>query len=166
MKTRTLFLTLLFYLAVVFVCQAEDKQYLLDRVAAVVNNDVITQSEFDAVFRPIYDQVKQAYQGADLNRELQEMRIKLLKQLIEDKLVYQEAKKMGIEVTDSEVREEMASFQKHFPDEATFQRKMDRERIQIKDVEQRFRERIAIEKFHQYLIRGNVIISPNEAEQY
>lgn len=146
--------------------RSEDKQYLLDRVVAVVNNEVVTQSEFDAIFRPIYEQVKRAYQGSDLNRELQDIRMKLLNQLIEDKLVAQEAKKLGIEVGESEIREEMANFKKQFGDEAAFLRKMEEEHVRLGDIEARFRERIAIEKLHQYLIRGRIVISPNEVEDY
>src|SRR3989338_437879 len=71
------------------------EEQLVDRVAAVVNKEIITQSELDTLFRPLYEQVKKSYKGHNLEGELQTLRIKLLNQLIEDRLVYQEAQKLG-----------------------------------------------------------------------
>lgn len=166
MKRRTLLLLLFLGALSLRLFAAETRDQLVDRVAAVVNNEIITQSEFDLIFRPFYEQMKKAYQGSNLNRELQDLRLKLLNQLIEDKLVYQEAKKLGITVSDSELEEETAQFKKQFKDEAAFQKEMDVIGIKFSEIEERFRERLSIEKLHQYVIRGNVIISPAEMEQY
>ena len=122
---KCLFLFLLSFLVLPGLLPAADRR-LVDRVTAVVNEEVITQSEFDTVFRPIYEQIKETYQGPELQKELREVRLKLLNQMIEDKLVYQEAEKMGIEVLDSEIEEWIASFKSQFPDEATFEGEMQR----------------------------------------
>ena len=124
MKRKAVFLFFVFFFLRSSL-YGESKQ-LVDRVCAVVNNEVITQSEFDMIFRPVYDQVTKAYQGADLQRELETVRLKLLNQMIEDRLVYQEAQKLGIKVSDSEIQEEIANFKKQFPDPATFEREMAR----------------------------------------
>jgi peptidyl-prolyl cis-trans isomerase SurA len=145
--------------------QVAGKQ-LVDRVIAVVNDEVITQSEFDIVFRPIYEQIKSAYQGEDLQRQVHDVRLKLLNQLIEDRLVYQEAKEAGIEILDSEIREEVEKFKKQFPDEDTYQREIDRIGLSQEDLEQQFRERLSISRLHQYVIRSKVIVSPTEVQQY
>src|SRR3989338_8528114 len=83
---------------------SEEKQ-LVDRVAAIVNQDVITQSELDMLFRPIYEQIVTSHKGPNLEGQIQDLRLKLLNQLIEDRLVSQEAEKLGIVVEDSELRE-------------------------------------------------------------
>ncbi len=142
------------------------EQQLVDRVAAVVNNEVITQSEVDMIFRPIYEQIKKAYQGPDLQHELETVRLKLLNQLIEDRLVYQEAQKLGVTVSDSEIQEELATFKTQFLNEETFQKEMEKSGFGIKEIEKKVRERITITKLHQGLIRGKVIVSPSDVEQY
>ncbi len=144
---------------------AAEKQ-LVDRVIAVVNKEVITQSEFDAIFRPIYEEIRRAGEGQDLNREVSELRLRLLNQMIEDRLVAQEAKKLGIEVTNEEVAEEIRQLKSEFPEEAVFHDQMKSEGVGMADIEQRFRERIAIEKLHEYIIRGKTAVSPEEVEQY
>ena len=146
-------------------CFAVEKQ-LVDRVLAVVNKEVITQSEFDAVFRPIYEEMKQSGDRQNFNKEMTDLRLKLLNQMIEDRLVAQEAKKIGIEVTDGEVADEMKQLKSEFPDETTFEHQMKAEGIAVADIEKRFRERIAIEKLHEYIIRGKTAVSPEEMEQF
>jgi parvulin-like peptidyl-prolyl isomerase len=167
MLTRqTLFLTIAVICANAATLQAAQEERLVDRVVAVVNNEVITQSEFDSVFRPVYQQIQQAYQGPDLDREAQDVRLKLLNQLIEDRLVFQEAKKLGVKVDDSEIQEELAAFKKQFKNEADFQEQIQMEGIKIKDIEERLRERLSIEKLHDAFIRGKVVVSPSEIEKY
>lgn len=156
---------LIFFLSIIPIAFSEEQQ-LVDRVAAVVNKDIITQSELDMIFRPIYEQIKKTYKGHNLQGELESLRLKLLNQLIEDRLVAQEAEKLGIEVTNEELEEEMAQFKKQFPNEEAFRKEMEGSGITQAEVEKRFKERIAISKLHQAIIRGSVIVSPSEAEQY
>ncbi|MBI4358458.1 MAG: SurA N-terminal domain-containing protein [Candidatus Omnitrophica bacterium] len=139
---------------------------LADRVAAVVNNEVITQSEFDSIFRPIYDQIRKTYQGRDLQAELESVRLKLLNQLIEDRLVYQEARKLGITVSDTEIQDELDDFKSQFPDETRFEEELEKSGMSMLEIEKKIRERLSIVKLHQSFIRGKVMVSPAEVEGY
>ncbi|OGW86513.1 MAG: hypothetical protein A3C35_08090 [Omnitrophica bacterium RIFCSPHIGHO2_02_FULL_46_11] len=149
-----------------FASEHQQVEQLVDRVVAVVNKEIITQSEFDVLFRPFYEQIKKAYQGPNLQGELESIRLKLLNQMIEDKLVYQEAQKLGITVEDVEVDDEIAAFKQQFPKGANFEKEMENSGLTIDDIKKRFRERLSIEKLHQSVIRGRVVVSPPEAEQY
>ena len=165
MKRLLLFLSIFFIL---FTNRAfcENNRQLVDRVAAIVNGEAITQSEFDVVFRPIYEQIKQNYRGPNLERELETIRLKLLNQLIEDRLVYQEAQKLGITVSDAEVEEELQAFRSQFQSEDVFQKEMEASGVAMSEIERRIRERISISKLHQSVIHSKAMVSPAEAEQY
>ena len=165
MKKRLISILFFCLLGTPLAFSREDQQ-LVDRVAAVVNKDVITQSEVDVIFRPIYDQIKKTYRGHDLQHELEKVRFQLLNQLIEDRLVYQEAEKLGITVSDSEVQEEFDQFKQQFPDEAVFEKEMALAGVNRSEMEKRIKERLAITKLHQSFIRGKVLVSPAEVEQY
>jgi len=164
MKVR--FLIAVFLLTLLPNGVAQQDRQLADRVAAVVNNEVITQSEFDTVFRPLYEQIRQNYRGPDLQSEIENARLKLLNQMIEDRLVYQEAQKLGVTVSDSEIQEELTMFKTQFPDEAQFDREMEKSGIKLSELEKRIRERLAITKLHRSFIHGRVAVSPAEIEQY
>ena len=65
MKMKILPLILLCFLPFAPAGFSADHQ-LVDRVAAVVNNEVITQSEFDLIFVPIYEQIRPYFQRKPL----------------------------------------------------------------------------------------------------
>jgi peptidyl-prolyl cis-trans isomerase SurA len=159
------FIIILSFIVLPYTLSAQSRQ-VADRVVAVVNNEVITQSEFDIIFRPLYDQIKESYDGPNRNKEIGEIRIKLLNQMIEDRLVYQEAMNLGIEVSDSDIQEKMVTFKGQFPNEEAFQEELKISGMTEQALEKRFRERVAISRLHQYMIRGKVIVSPSEVEQF
>ena len=82
------------------------KQELLDRVVAVVNDDVITQSEVDGLLRPLYEQYMRDYSGETMTKMLAEAQGKILSQLIEDRLAYHEALNKKIEVSERDIERE------------------------------------------------------------
>lgn len=76
---------------------------LVDRVVAVVNDDVITLSELEKEGEPIYRDLAAKTPSASLADTLQEAREHVLDQLIEKRLVAQKAKAANISVSDAEV---------------------------------------------------------------
>jgi len=139
---------------------------LVDQVVAIVNDEIITQSELDTLLRPIYEQIKGEYSGEDLMKKFTEIRRKLLSQLIEDRLVFQEAKTRGVEVGESEIRERIEEFKKNFPDEETFEKALDEQGLSLRDLEERFRRQAMIRRLHDMEIRSHIIVSPHDIENY
>ena len=142
------------------------EEQLVDRVVAVVNNDVITQSELSALFQPIIDQLQEAYHGEELAAKLRETRLKLLSQLIEDRLVLMEAKKLGIEVTEEEISERLEQFKQQFESESAFDNALKAQQITSAMMRKRIGEQIAIQKLHYVEVKQKVIISPLEIKSY
>ncbi|OGW88472.1 MAG: hypothetical protein A3A73_05175 [Omnitrophica bacterium RIFCSPLOWO2_01_FULL_50_24] len=162
---KVIFLSLILVLVSFQAARGADRA-VVDQVLAVVNHDVITQSEFDAIFRPVYEKIKESIGEAATESQLREIRLKLLNQMIEDKLVYQESIKLGIEVSDVEVEEEFGAFKKQFQDEETFEKELKLSGVSVSDLKQQFRERTAITRLHQHVIRGKVVVSPEEVAKY
>ena len=57
------------------------------RIVAVVNEEVITQSELDQAFAPVYMQMQNNAAPEELAEKAQQMRQQMLEQLIEEKLL-------------------------------------------------------------------------------
>ncbi len=144
-------------------CCAEEQ--LVDRVVAVVNQEVITQSELDALFAPVRAQFQETYQGQELNDKLIEARKKLLNQLIEDHLVLQEARRLGVEVTDREVEERLGEFKRQFHGKS-FDEMLKAQGIKLKTLKERMRDQITIQKLHYIEIQRKVIVPPLEIEKF
>lgn len=76
---------------------------LVDRVVAVVNDDVITLSELEKEGEPFYRDISAKTPSASLADTLQEAREHVLDRLIEKRLVAQKAKAANLSVSDAEV---------------------------------------------------------------
>jgi len=76
---------------------------VIDKIVAVVNNEIITQREVDSILLPVYEQYRTIYSGQDLIKRLEEARQEVMEKLIEDKLILSEAKKAKVEISDAEI---------------------------------------------------------------
>jgi len=76
---------------------------VIDRCVAVVNNDVITQSEVNEAGKPLFQRVAEQAPSGELGPALQEARKRVLEKLIDKKLLLQEAKRYNMSVSDEEV---------------------------------------------------------------
>lgn len=142
------------------------RRELLDQVIAVVNDEPVTQSELDVLLRPLYDQFREEYRGEELVVKLNEARQKLLNQLIEDRLVYQEAVNQKIEVDPSEVDRAVAEFRKRFPSEIAMEEVLREQGLALTDLKERFRRQAMIRQLHNIEIRSKVVVSPKEIEEF
>jgi len=139
---------------------------LLDQVIAVVNDEAITQSELDSLLRPIYEDYKQRYSGDKLFRELNDARTKLLNQLIEDRLVYQEAKEMKIEADPLKIDEQIEMFQNKFPNSQAMEKALNDQGVTLHGLRERLEKQEMVRILHDREIRSKVVISPSEIEKY
>ncbi|MFA5335846.1 MAG: SurA N-terminal domain-containing protein, partial [Candidatus Omnitrophota bacterium] len=76
-----------------------------NKILAVVNDEVLTQADLDIALGQIRADLENEYSGAELTAKVEAARKDYLNQMIEDKLILQEAKKMGVAVDDTEVEE-------------------------------------------------------------
>jgi len=76
---------------------------IVDRVIAVVNDDVITQYELDSTVELILKKHEQSIRPEDRERITAEARKAILDRMIEDLLLRQEARRLGITVRDEEL---------------------------------------------------------------
>jgi len=75
---------------------------VVDRIVAVVNQEVITFSEIEKWSRPFHEEI-QAEDRLERRERIQEVFRKVLDRIIEEKLIEQEARKSGIKVTSKEI---------------------------------------------------------------
>ena len=71
-----------------------------DRVLVIVNEDVITQSEYDYRLKLIRDDIQARGELSDIPQEVYRQ---LLESMVSDRLQIQEAKRRGLEISDEEL---------------------------------------------------------------
>jgi peptidyl-prolyl cis-trans isomerase SurA len=90
----------LFYLCFAPHCTAE----IIDRIVAIVNDEIITLSEIKRMSALMMNNAAAGTSGMNKN-QMQEMASQVLGQLIEKKLIAQEAKKQNIQVSEDELND-------------------------------------------------------------
>lgn len=162
---KRIIFTLIFITSLISLAQAAERE-LLDRVVAVVNDEVITQAELDNFLRPIYEQARAESSGETLIKAMQDVRQKILSQMIEDKLVYQEAVRQEIEVNDEEVDKELAEFKRKMEKSEDLDAMLEHEGMTLKDLREKLRKQAMVRQLHDREIRSKVVVSPIEIENF
>jgi peptidyl-prolyl cis-trans isomerase SurA len=83
---------------------------IADRIVAFINDEVITLMELNNALDVYRKQVEVSYKGPDIEKIMADAKPIMLKKMIEQNLVDQEARKSGIVVKDEEVLENINGF--------------------------------------------------------
>ncbi|MBW2056081.1 MAG: peptidyl-prolyl cis-trans isomerase [Deltaproteobacteria bacterium] len=85
---------------------------IVDRIVAIVNDDIITLSELERFRRSFFPRIPKGGDPLNVRFNLEDARRRALDDLIEEKLIEQEAKRRGIQVSKSRVKEALESFRR------------------------------------------------------
>ncbi len=139
---------------------------VIDRIVAVVDEDVITQSELQESMLPFIADYKLRYEEGELEGKMGEVRQDALNRLIEERLILQEAKKRKIAAGDSEIKERLEHVKKRFNSEEEFYLAIKDSGITMARLKEKYKEQIMMRNLVRGLINTNVNISPTEIAAY
>ncbi|MFH1778252.1 MAG: peptidylprolyl isomerase [Candidatus Omnitrophota bacterium] len=139
---------------------------VIDRVVAVVNDDVITQIELDDLIVPIYEQYKDIYTGDEFTAKLEKAYRNMLDQLIEEKLILQEAKRLEIKVDEAEVEQRLTEVKERFPSEDVFEDAIASQNLTVNKLKGKYREQLMVQRLIDKEIGRKVAVPPFEINQY
>jgi len=142
---------------------------IVDKIVAVVNEEVITLSGFKAAFEPYRKNIEENYKGNDKEAVLKQARETLLQSLINNMLIEQEAKKtgVGIVVKDEEVMEvikDMLAKNKSTMDD--FLKNLAREGNSLESVKKDIRNQIIRMRLLRREIKAKIVVSDEEIGEY
>lgn len=125
---------------------------------ATVNGDVITQLAYDKEYRDMVESFRRQYRGAwnDNLIKVLDLKNRALQNLINRKLISQEAKKLGFQVTKAEVQKSIMAypaFQVNGQfDVRRYQALLDQNRMKPEDFEQNIAQDLLQRKLQQFLL--------------
>lgn len=157
---RYLFL-LLFSFFILFspwVSQSE----VVTRVVAVVNGEIITSQELDQMLRPLYSKYKNAYEGQELIQKMEEARKNAIDQLVERKLVLQEAKKQNVQIDEKDVETRLNQIRKKFDSEDEFYYALEKEGINVDQLRENILEQLLVRTLTRQEVLRSVSVRPKD----
>lgn len=128
---------------------------VVDKNIALVNGETIMLSDFDKIWEPILEQYKTATPANEQTVDkINKLKQRVLDQMIDDKILKQEANKQKIRVSKRDLDEGMEQIKKRFPSEVDFQKELRKEAISQADFENKIKEQIMVMKLTEQAVKA------------
>lgn len=144
---------------------------VVDGVAAIVNNDVITISQVRELIGARERSMRDVYSGSDLVEKVKEMRLAALKDLIDRQLIIQEFRKMeekGASIPDHVIEDRVQQIirEEFGGDRAAFVRTLQAQGYTVTRFREVEREKIIVQAMRQSKVNDQFVISPTQIQAY
>jgi len=139
---------------------------VVDQIVAIVNDEIVTFSELKKVLNPIYAQYEKTYEGDDLVEKMVKARNEVLEQLINNRLLLQEARRKEIVADQKEIDERIAQIKSRFPTEEDFTKALGMDGMTVDNLKKNVEEQLLIRGLVQQDLAHKAMISPREVEEY
>jgi peptidyl-prolyl cis-trans isomerase SurA len=141
---------------------------IVDRIVAVVNDDIITYLEVQEEMSPYEAQIKAV--GYDPEKEQQmlyRIRNDVVKKLVDQKITDQEIKRYNITVSDEDVDKNIEQIKesKLWTDEA-FREALEREGMTIESYREKLKEQALRARLVNTAVRSNIVITKEDVAAY
>jgi parvulin-like peptidyl-prolyl isomerase len=142
---------------------------VVDRIIAVVNDDIITLYEFNAAFEPYLKNIENTYKGNDKETVIKQTRSAFLQRLIDNILIEQEGKKSGtgIIIKDEEVMDVIRDIMtKQKLSMQDFLKNLAKEGNSLDSVKKEIRTQMMRARLLRREIKSKVIVTDEEIGEY
>lgn len=139
----------------------------VDGVAAYVNDAVITVGEVQEAIAPVVPQLRQVYEGQDLQERIRGAYDTALEELVADKLIlkaYDNDTKLNKDAVEKHVEKKVSEFiqDKFGGDRQEFLKALRDERLSMEEWRRRMRERIIVGLMKNREVDARIVIAPND----
>ena len=165
-KARAAGLCLFFFLCSVVYSACSFSAEIVERILAVVNDEIITEQDLEIVMAPVLAQYRTSYTGAEFDEKVKEARREFLNKVIDDKLILSEAKRKQVIVKDVEADEMMADVRSKFPSREAFLKTIEDQGLTEKKLWARFHDQLMTQKLVNFEVKSRVSVSPGEVNEY
>lgn len=143
---------------------AKTNEQSLDQIVAIVNEDVVTKSEYNRSLSTIKMQIAQEHASAPAENVLQKQ---VLDQLINRKLQLQVAKQAGIKVTDNDIDQavDRVAKQNNMTVSELYQH-INQEGMPTTDYRNEIRDQMTLQRLQQQEVINKVSVSPTEVANF
>ncbi|MFQ5532357.1 MAG: peptidylprolyl isomerase, partial [Candidatus Methylomirabilales bacterium] len=144
------------------------EEFLIDKVVAVVNDDVITLSQLQQEEKPLLHRVRQESRGQGGEGQEEITQRQILDALILRRLQVQEAEKENVVVNDDEVKATIEEIKKQnrFRSDAEFAQALKQQNLTLDEFKTRIREQQLVDRLLILKVRSTILVTDEEITQY
>lgn len=150
-----------------FITSKAESREVVDRVVAVVNDEIILMSELNEAINPFLNRL-QEYQYSQDEKEqlLYKLREDVLNQLINERITDQEAKKAGIDITSKEVDASIEQMKKanRLTDEK-LRAVLSEQGLTMEEFKEKIREQILRSKLVSLEVKSKIVVTKEDIKK-
>ena len=136
----------------------------LDRVAAIVDNDVVMYSQYKTRLKEVQDTINK--RGVEQPPE-EELRQQVMDRLILDAIQMQIAERSGIQVSDEELAESMATIaERNGLTQREFEQALAADGLSLRDAQEQIRQEMIISRVRQYRVAERIQVTNQEVQNF
>jgi parvulin-like peptidyl-prolyl isomerase len=141
---------------------------IVDGVAAIVNDKVITYSEVRQFVQPVVQQLRRNYTGDDLLEQVRKAQMDALNQLIERALIIQEFNTKGYKIPETVIDQQINDIiaNDYGGNRAAFVKTLEAENLTFSQYRDQVRERVIIQAMRGHKTQQTIVVSPYKIEKY
>jgi peptidyl-prolyl cis-trans isomerase SurA len=141
---------------------------ILDGVAAIVNDKIVTYSDVRSIVQPVVAQLRRNYSGPELVLMVKAAQQDALNTLIEHALILQEFKTKGYSFPDTVVDEQFNDIiaNDFSGDRAAFIKTLQAENMTVTQYREQLRDRTIVQAMRNRKTQNEVVVSPYKIESY
>ncbi len=133
------------------------KARVVDKTVATVDGDVILMSEYERRAKPLIEEYEKFLTGPDKEIRIKEFKEKILDQMIDEKVLIHEAKKMNIRVTGKEIQDGIEEIKKRFATEEEYNQELAKQGLSGKKFEEQVKEQLMVIKLIDQEVKAKVV---------
>jgi peptidyl-prolyl cis-trans isomerase SurA len=143
-------------------------QDVIEEIVAVVNDDIITFSQFKAEYEDFYRALSVQFKGEEFEKRYADMKKNLLEKMITDLLLLQEAEKMEGLNPDEQLRLWLENLKKenNMNSDAELIRALQDQGVDFEAWKKRMKENIMREAVIYSKVRSNIVVDDSEIVNY
>lgn len=148
--------------------RAADENQMIDRIVAIVNDDIIVLSELNEKLKPYTDRIaKMGYPPEKEKKMIYKVREDIIRTMVDQKLTDQEVRKFGIVIDDEEVMRTIERIkQKNALTEEEMQADLARQGLTLASLKKNIREQMLRARLVNVAVRSKIVITKEDARAY
>ncbi len=133
----------------------------VNRIIAVVNEDVITHAELSRRMQEIIEE----HGSQPSEEELRKLQQAVLGHLIDQQLMLQEAKRLEVPIGPEQVSERLNELRRRYASEEEFRQSLADSGISEEELKESLRKQLMVQWVIEAKVRSNILVSPQEVSE-
>lgn len=130
----------------------------INRIAAVVNDEVITEADVDAYLGTLQEEDRMPPGGPESGG----MRQAVLRRLIEQRVILHEARREGLVIDADELAKRLDDIRQRFESEEAFRQSLEEAQLPLERLKEQIRDQAMVERLIDAKVRATITVSPQE----